>query len=145
VLWKKHEAKEIKQPDVVNVHVHFPAGYTILDEILRRVKNLEQTGARIMGALEDAQAAISKIDAATTNQATRLSELASALQETSDDIDKLIADAGVPVSLATDLQAKADALQAVSDALDQHVAFSKAIASKSPANPVPVPVPDPIP
>jgi hypothetical protein len=100
---------------------------------------------RIMAALDDALAALQKIDDATTKQAAVLQAEGDTLQTISDEIDTLIKNAGtsVPPELLSKLQAQADKVQGVSDSIDKQAAFSKEIAAKGVTNPVPVPVPTP--
>lgn len=98
-----------------------------------------------MSHVEAAEAAIAKIDAATTKQGEQLAEIANLTQEVSDDIDAIIAamPEGMPEDFVAKLQALADRSQSVSDSLDAHATFSKNIAAKWPVNPpVPTPVPD---
>lgn len=87
----------------------------------------------IMAQLDDALAALKKIDDATTQEA-------GSLQQVSDNLDTLIAKIGttVPPDVLAGLQAQADRVQASAD-------FAKALASKGAPNPVPVPVPPPAP
>ncbi len=86
----------------------------------------------IMAQLDDALAALKKIDDATTQEAA-------SLQQVSDNLDKLIAGLGttVPADVLAGLQAQADRVQASAD-------FAKALASKGAPDPVPVPAPPPV-
>lgn len=110
-----------------------------------RLDALNVQGENIMAALDDALAALKKIDDATTKQAAVIQAEADSLQTISNEIDTLIANAGttVPPGVLSALQAQADKAQAISDSLDAQAAFSAAIAAKGAQNPVPVPVPPP--
>ena len=101
-----------------------------------------------MAALDDANAAIAAIDAATTKQGTVLAAEADTLQKISDEMDAIIAAPNVPADMVAKLQSLATTAQAVSDSLDAQAAFSTAIASKGSAGPrcrFPVPPPSPTP
>ena len=113
---------------------------------------------RILMNEQQMQAALTKIDTATTAAAANLATLATTTAATatssqtiSDEMDAFITaaqSAGVSQSLldqanaiSTKVDANATSLQAVSDSLTQHAAFLTGVASKGATDPVPVPVP----
>ncbi len=119
-----------------------------LDTIITMLRDLKSQGEKLMTDLENALAALKKIDEATTKQGQVIQSDADLLQKTSDNIDALVAKldpAHVDKSIVDGLQAAADKAQAISDSLDKQAEFAKALASKGVANPVPVPPPAPTP
>lgn len=123
-------------------HFHFP---TLDDGKLDKIICQQE---QIMAGQEEALAALRKIDEATTAAGVAQAEMADSLQETSDDVDELLRQAAngtLTPAMIADMQAKADNVSTIAAKLREHADFSKAIASKSPAQPVPVPVPDPLP
>lgn len=135
----------------IEVHVHHHCDddmSRLLRDIQSQLTGLSSQGKLIMGLLEDATAAIAKIDAATTKQGEQLAVIATASQETSDDLDTIIAQIGNQISpeVVAQLQGIADRSEAISNNLDLQSTFSKALAAKYPAQPpVPTPVPEPSP
>ena len=116
--------------------------------ILNVVDEINQRTKKIMAAIDDANAAIARIDAATTAQGVVLASEATTLQTISTEMDALIAQVaagGVPPALVSAIQAQADKVEAVSATIQKNADFSTAIASKGVTNPVPVPVPTPTP
>jgi uncharacterized protein HemY len=110
--------------------------------ILDRIAEMEQ---KIMATQADIEAALSKIDVATTKTAANIQIVADTDQKISDEIDVLLKEVQ-PGTVVTDeqvtrLQSFADRMQANSDALDAQVPVLQAIAAKGAGNPVPVPVP----
>ncbi len=99
----------------------------------------------IMASQAEIDAALQKVDAATTKIATNIQTIADVDQKISDEIDAFLK--AVPSgTILTDaqvaqLQSVADKAQASSDAADAQVAVLQAIATKGAGNPVPVPVP----
>lgn len=117
-------------------------------DLLASEHRLTQKLEKIMAAIDDANAALAKIDGATTKIATNIQAEADIQQKISDELDVLIANAagqGVPAAFVTSLQGVADRVQASSDALDANVPVLQGIATKGAQNPVPVPVPPPSP
>lgn len=113
----------------------------MLFNIFLKLECIEQKLDVIMSALDDANAALSKINDATNKQAAALSADGDLLQKVSDEMDAFIAQAQAGTltpDLIANMQARADAVQAVSDSLDAHSAALAAIAAKGAANPVPV-------
>jgi hypothetical protein len=103
---------------------------------------------QIMATQVEIDAALGKIDAATTQQGTVLTAQAASLQKISDEMDGLIAagaSGGLTAAQFTRLQTLADSAQTVATNLTAQAAVSTAIASKGASNPVPVPVPVPTP
>ena len=133
--------------------------FTTLNEILKSVdwlcakankftqqlSSIQERLDRIMAALDDALAAIKKIDDATTRQSIVLQSIADSEQKTSDELDVLIGKLSpgttITPELIASLKATAERAQAVSDALDAQAAFSAALAAKGSTDPVPLPVP----
>ncbi len=122
---------------------HHHCGCAAVGEVLTRLEGLHAQGEKIMAAIDDANAALKKIDDATTAQGVALAAEAASLQTLSDEMDAFIAAAGatVPAQVLADLQARADKVAAISDSIQKQADFSAAIAAKGVTNPVPVPVP----
>lgn len=119
-----------------------------LRDIIQTEKNISHKLDKIMAAIDDANAALAKIDAATTKIATNIQTEAAVIQTISDELDALVAAGpgqGIPAEFLTKLTAVANGAQASSDALDAQVPVLQAIAAKGATNPVPVPVPPPSP
>jgi hypothetical protein len=92
-------------------------------------------------------AALTKIDAATTNIAKNVTAIATLDQQVSNELDAFIAAAktqGVSQALIDQVTATAAKAQAASDAGDALIPPLQAIAAKGVQNPVPVPVPAPV-
>lgn len=116
-----------------------------LNNLIRVVIQKED---QIIMANEAIEAALVKIDAATTEQGQVLAAQGATLQTISDEIDSLIQSAQngtiTPAQLAR-LQTLADAASTVSANLKAQAVFSTAIAAKGASTPVPGPVPQPEP
>ena len=124
-------------------------------EHVRRVQDAQgkvlqtilQHTEKLMSQLDDANAALAAINAATTQQGVTLAAEGTSLQTISDNLDALIVQLGtnVPPAVLAGLTAAASSTQALSDSMTAQAAFATAVASKGVATPVPLPVPPPTP
>ncbi len=135
-------------PNQPELHFHFSTGLSQeqFQTLTSQLKQILSKEDKIMADQDIAQAALDKIDKATTAQSAVLATESKTLQSISDEVDALIkaaqANGGAvtPEQLAR-LQTLADASDSISTSLQAQADFSAAIAAKGAPAPVPGPVP----
>ncbi len=139
-------------PNQPELHFHFSTGLSTeqFQTLHDQLTKVTQGEAKIMANQDIAQAALDKIDAATTAQGKVLATESTTLQTISDEIDALIKAATSTGGQVTSeqlarLQKLADASDSISTSLQAQADFSAAIAAKGAPSPVPGPVPAPTP
>lgn len=138
----------------ITVHHEFHGLDALLVEVVKvaqavshKLGLIEQKLDKIMASQAEMEAALTKIDAATTQTAENVVAIGTVADTISTEVDALqdaLKNAGVSQALldqAAAVGSKADSLSAAAGAL---VPVLQGIASKGSVNPVPVPVPPPI-
>lgn len=127
--------------------VHVVVEHRNTKELQEQLDRIERMLKIIMAKADDLQAALDKIDAATTAQGETLAAEAVTIQNISDDFDTLIQaakDGALSDAQLAQAQAAADTAAAVATSLKAHADSLTGIAAKV-ETPVPTPAPEPTP